>query len=291
MEPGFISITPLEIEVSGSKSEVDQVSYVRAEIDSTQLRESERTINARAVPVDKAGDSVYNIDMSQDSVDVTTRLCYVKEVPLDIEITGTPPGALVVTKKDVPDRISIRGSKEELAGITKVTAVPIDISNLRSTTIITPQLNLPEGKVEPADASKGLAVTIEIGGEEAKSFSVTGDMIDIRGVPEGYSAHIVTGEVSATVFGSHEQLEDFSPGDLDIFIDLSGQDMTQTQVKALIGYDRTEAIKRVDFSPITVDVRISAPPDMGASPENVPETESIDGVLVEGSEETSYTGA
>jgi YbbR domain-containing protein len=151
--------------------------------------------------------------------------------------------------------------------------VPIDIGNLRATTIITPQLNLPDD-VELADASKDLAVTIEIGGEEAKSFSVTGDMIEVRGVPADYSAHITTGTISATVFGSHEQLEAFSPDDLKMFVDLSSQDMTQNQVKALISYEKTDTFKRIDFSPIGVDVRITAPVETGAPPENAPEAGS-----------------
>jgi YbbR domain-containing protein len=278
MEPGFISITLREIEVSGAKSDVDSVSYVRAEIDSSQLRESERTLNVEVTPVSKSGDNVYNVTMAQNSVDVSMRLCYVKEVPLDIEITGNPPGALAVTKKEVPDKVSIRGSQEAIAGISRVTALPIDIGNLRSTTIITPQLNLPEN-VERADASKDLAVVIEIGGEEAKSFSITGDMIAIRGAPDGYSAHIVTGSITATVFGSHEQLENFSPEGLVMFIDLP-KDLTQVQVKCIIDHEKTDAIKRIDFSPLSVDVRITPPPEADVSPENAPVApETSDGAL------------
>jgi YbbR domain-containing protein len=288
MEPGFISITLNEIEVTGAKSEVDRVSYVRAEINSAQLRESERTLNVSVTPVDKAGDSVYNVALSQDSVDVAMRLCYVKEVPLDIEITGNPPGALAVTKKEVPDKVFIRGSKEAIERIDRVTGVPIDIGNLRSTTIITPQLNLPD-TVELADASKDIAVTIEIGGEEAKSFSVTSDMIEVRGVPDGYSAHIVTGSISATIFGSHEQLANFSPENLDLFIDLSTHNMTQGQIKVLIGYEKTDAVKRIDLSPIAVDVRITEIVGSGVPPENAPppEVESGDASLTDGDGETA----
>jgi YbbR domain-containing protein len=274
MEPGFISVKPDQIEVSGTKSNVDDVSYVRAEIDSSQLRESETTITANVVPVNKGGDRVFGVSMSQNSVEVTLRLCYVKEVPLDIEIRGKPPGSLAVTKQDVPDKVFILGSEEALADIKRVKAAPIDISNLRSTTIITPELKLPKD-VQLAEASSGLAVTIEIGGEEARSLTVTNDMIDIRGVPEGYSANIITGTISATIFGSREQLANFEVKDLGLFIDLATMDPTQGQVKVLIDHKKADTYKRVDFSPIAVDVRITVLSD--TSLESKPRAENVSG--------------
>ncbi|MDR1042645.1 MAG: hypothetical protein LBL54_01925 [Clostridiales Family XIII bacterium] len=275
MEPGFTSVTPGEIEVSGTKSFVDSVNYVKAEIEFSQLREENRKLQeVKVTPVDKTGELVYGVSMSQNTVEVNVRLCYVKEVALDIEIEGNPPGALAVTKKDVPDRVFIRGGKEALDKISRVVAAPIDISNLRSTTIITPDLGLPKD-VELADASKDLAVTIEIGGEEAKSFTVTGDTIEVKGVPEGYSAHVVTGTLNVTIFGSHEQVGDFSPGKLKLSVDLTGVDLTQGQVKLLIDYEKTDAFKRADISPLTAEVRIVALPET-VSPDNVPEEDTTD---------------
>jgi YbbR domain-containing protein len=277
MEPGFISVKPDQIEVSGTKSNVDDVSYVRAEIDSSQLRESETMITANVVPVNKGGDRVFGVSMSQNSVEVTLRLCYVKEVPLDIEIRGKPPGSLAVTKQDVPDKVFILGSEEALADIKRVKAAPIDINNLRSTTIITPELKLPKD-VQLAEASSGLAVTIEIGGEEARSFTVTNDMIDIRGVPEGYSANIITGTISATIFGSREQLANFAVKDMGLFIDLATIDPAQGQIKALIDHKKADTYKRVDFSPIAVDVRITVLSD--TSLESKPRAENVSGPSV-----------
>jgi YbbR domain-containing protein len=271
MEPGFTSVTPGEIEVSGTKSSVDHVNYVKADIDFKQLREDNRKLQPQVLPVDQNGEFVYGVSLSQNTVEVNVRLCYVKEVALDIAIEGNPPGALAVTKKDVPNRVFIRGGKEALEGIDKVVAAPIDISNLRATTIITPDLGLPDD-VELADASRDLAVTIEIGGEEAKSFTVTGDTIEVKGVPDGYSAHVVTGTLNVTIFGSHDQIEAFSPDKLKLSVDLTGADLTQLQVKLLIDYEKTDAFKRANISPITADVRIVVLPDASISPENVPET-------------------
>ncbi|MDR0596510.1 MAG: hypothetical protein LBG50_03110 [Clostridiales Family XIII bacterium] len=270
MEPGFISLVPKEIAVSGTKADVDNVDYIRAEIDSMKLKSDEVTLRAYALPVDKSGDRVLGLSMSQDTVEVTMRLCHVKEVPFEAEIKGRPPGALAVTKMDVPTTVAIRGSEDDISKIDKVTAAPISISNLRSTTIITPELDLPNG-VELADASKDFAVTIEIGGEEAKSFNVTNDMVEIRGVPKGYSAHIVTGALSVTVFGSHEQLRNFSTDDLKLYVDLSTIDPTQGPFKALVEGDDSRAYKRIDVSPVAVDVTVIALPGSDIAVENAPE--------------------
>jgi hypothetical protein len=129
--------------------------------------------------------------------------------------------------------------------------------------MITPELNLPEG-VELAEASRDLAVTIEIGGEEAKSFEVTSDMIKVRGLPSGYYAHIVTSTLSVTIFGSHDQLAKFSPDDLKLYIDLSTVKPDAGKIQALVNSDNKNAFKRIDVSPISVDVSIMALPDTDA---------------------------
>jgi YbbR domain-containing protein len=246
------------------------------------MREEERTVQAAVTPVDSGGEMVYGVDMSQNTVEVSARLCYVKEVALDIEITGQPPGALAVTKKEVPDKLFIRGAKSALEGVDKVTADPIDISNLRSTTIITPQLGLPEG-VETADASRDIAVTIEIGGEEAKSFTVAAaETIEVKNAPDGYSVHVVTGTLNVTIYGSHGQIEDFSLDKLKLFVDLNGVDPAQVQVKVLIGYEDTDAFKRADISPIAADVRIVALPETDVLPENLPDSGTSEAAVKSG---------
>ncbi|MDR3226019.1 MAG: hypothetical protein LBT52_07025 [Clostridiales Family XIII bacterium] len=284
MEPGFTSAVPGEIEISGTKADVGNVSYVKAEINSLLLNEKEATVTVAAVPVDNVGDVASVFSMSQDSVEITATLCHVKEVPLALSITGRPPGALAVTKQDVPDKVFIRGSKDAIEEIDKVEAASIDISNLRSTSIITPELYLPKG-VELAEASKGLAVTIEIGGEEAKSFNVTNDLIEVRGLPEGYSAHIVTDALSVTVFGSHEQLENFSPDDLKLYIDLSTVDLTQNLLKALVSSEDAGAFKRIDISPIAVDVAIITLSGNDSQPENAPAVSPVTGPSIVPAEE------
>jgi YbbR domain-containing protein len=274
MEPGFITVAPQEIEVSGTKTQVDSVAYAEAEIDSMQMNEETRTFKVDVLPMQENGDRVYDVSMSQNTVEITAKLCYVKEVPLNVWIDGEPPSGLAVTKMDMPDTVFIRGEKEAIDGVTFVRSALVDISKLRETTIITPQLNLPKG-VELAEASKGLSITIEIGGVEATSFTMSTDKIDIRGVPEGYSAYVNTGNIAVNVYGSHDQIEAFKESDLKLYVDLKNMDLTQSFVDTLVNYEKSDAFKRVDMTPIAVRIAIVQPAaGQVLSPETVTGTES-----------------
>jgi hypothetical protein len=96
-------------------------------------------------------------------------------------------------------------------------------------------------------------------------------MIEVKGVPDGYSAHIVTGALSVTVFGSHDQLKAISPDDLKLYIDLSTVDPTQRQLQALVSSADTGAFKRIDIAPIAVDVAIISMAGNEIVPEIAPE--------------------
>jgi YbbR domain-containing protein len=88
VEAGGVITQPEFIEVTGAKSEVDAVAYIKAQVNASRLSTEPRTIEAEAVAVNRDGDEVTNIRLSTNIISVTARLYNVKEVPLNVEITG-----------------------------------------------------------------------------------------------------------------------------------------------------------------------------------------------------------
>ncbi|MDR1953364.1 MAG: hypothetical protein LBQ21_02645 [Clostridiales Family XIII bacterium] len=255
-EPGFVSLSPQEIEVAGTKGQVDSVAFIDAKVNSTELNEEETTLTVTAVPMKSNGDPVYDLRLSQQTIDVTATLCKVKEVPLVINLVGDLPEGIGVTKTDVPKTVFIRGEAENLANINEITAKEINIGSLRETAIITPELNLP-AHVELADASRDIVVTIEVEGVEAKNLSYTIDQIEIVGLAEGYSAHVNNIDaVTVTIFGNKEQVADFKSTDLKLYVEMGDVDYTANSVYVDVQFKYDKDLKRVDANPVQIQIII-----------------------------------
>jgi YbbR domain-containing protein len=255
IEPGFITMSPQEISVSGTRDMVDSIAVVGAEIDNKELSSDERTVTAGITAYDKLGAAIYGVSYSQDEIKVTARLCQTKKVPLKIKITGKPAAAREITNRDVPRTVTIRGDEYAISNINEITARDIDVKNIKDTTIFTPDLNLPEG-VELADASQGLTVTVEIGGIEAKNIALTSDIIKIEGLPDDYSAYINTGNISVTIYGSKEQILDFKESDIKAFVNLSKANLQEESYSAKVRFRHGDNISRIECEPQKVRVMI-----------------------------------
>jgi YbbR domain-containing protein len=257
-EAGFVNISPEEVEVYGTKDEVSKIAYVEAEVNTKDLRETPTDLNPDTVAVTKTGDKQYFMTLSQSSVEVTATLCKVKEVPLKIEITGTPLNGGEVTSIDIPATVSIRCNENELGKIKEVTGKAIDISKLKETTIISPDLDLPS-HVELANASKDITVTISIEGVETVSFDYDADQIEIVGLDEGLTAYVNTGKITVTVYGSKKVLEGVSADDIAPYVDLVGIDFsksTTAEVEVILKYNKN--FKKAECIPVSVRVTVTS---------------------------------
>jgi YbbR domain-containing protein len=264
VEPGFITISPQEISVSGTRDMVDNIAAVTATIDSASLSFYTKNITAKVEAYSKTGEAVYGATFSQDEVDVKVNLCYTKVVPLMLSVVGAPAKGRLITSTDIPATIMIRGDEQSLADVNEITGRNININGIKETTIFTPDLNLLRG-VELADASQGLSITVEIGGIEAKNIELTADMIEIRGLPDGYSAHVNTGNLSVTVYGSKDQIAKFKAADISSFVDFSEANLSEGIFEAMVQFEQNKNFTKVECNPPTVRVSIVKAPTANTS--------------------------
>jgi YbbR domain-containing protein len=223
-EPGFIQVIPEEMEVTGVAEVVDNIDYVRVPVPEGVLTEELTTNRLEVEVVDRNGNVVYNIGLSQSSVEFTGMLCTVKRVPLDIEIIGQPNESVEVTDMYIPTFVSIRGAAEVVEGITEAKGRPVDVSEITSTTeislldILGP--GLPEG-VEIAEASINGSIKIEVQGIQRKEFRFTADMIEIVNLLPSLSGHVNTGSVKVTILATREILAMVNEADIHLTVDAS----------------------------------------------------------------------
>lgn len=238
MEAGQITTQPETIRVSGAKSEVGAVSYVEAEVNTTRLTTEGSTIQTNAVAVNRNGDVVSNVRLSSSFINVTARLFRLKEVPLNVEITGEVAPIYEVTNLDIPGSIRIRGTAGALSGINGLAAASVDISSVTNTSRIPLTIELPEG-VEFANGYENPSVGITIEPVASQQFVYTSDEILIEGVDGASDIKITTPQITVTASGSEEVIAELLKGDLQPYLTLDAESLINATAKVQVRYEKT----------------------------------------------------
>lgn len=159
-EPGNVEALPDTIEVQGAKSLVAQIESVCVQVDVAKLDEKIKTFRCTPVAMDSDGEIVKNVNLSANSIEVQAMLYDIKEVPLEVEVTGSPDEEYGEPTLTVPKTVAIKGTAEILENVDSVSAADVDISNVAKSGTIAIQLQLPYG-VEVAASSKAVGIEIE----------------------------------------------------------------------------------------------------------------------------------
>lgn len=255
-EPGFDSVSTSNIEISGASSQVKKVSYIKALVNSDDVKNEEQVIKTKVIPVDKSGNEISNIDLSQQTVDVTTTLCHIKTVPLEVPVKGKVDSDYEVSSQKIPETVEIKGIKSQLDKINKIKAKSININNIKKSTEIPIEIDLPE-KVELTDKSKDLKAVIEISGATISDLSYKGSDIRIDNADENYSVVISEDEIKASVYANDKTIASFKKSDFVLYVDLKDADYTQNVYIAEIKYSVQKKVDNVNISPAQVQVKIT----------------------------------
>ena len=258
MEPGAIIIIPEEMEVSGVAEVVDSIDYIRAPVPAGILTEEVKTFRVDVVAVNKSGEPVYNAGLSQPSVEVTAALYTVKIVPLTIQTVGEPNENAEITDLYIPSFITIRGAAADLEDIDEVEGRPLDLSNITYTEEfpIEPFLHLPEG-IELAEASKDLAIRIEVQGIAKKEFTFTADMIEVRDLAATLLGHVKTGSVTVIVLAPQDVLNGLSQNHIKLFVDASGYQRVGNTIELEVETECSIEVRSITVEPAKVQVTIN----------------------------------
>jgi YbbR domain-containing protein len=255
-------VEPKTVRVSGPESLVDQVN--RATV-SIWLQGAKSTVEKdQAVRLlDAEGDTVEGL--KPDPLLVTVR------VPIDQElgfrdvtvravITGTPASGYWVSNILVqPSTLTVFGLPSTLDNIGGfLETVPIDISDAKSDLVKKVPLDLPRGiSVLSEEAQQGVQVEVQIsaivGGQTIQR------QIEKQGLSLGLKATISPEMVDVILSGPLPVLQDLSPEDVKVVVDLFGLTVGTHKVtpEAVLV---PEGLEVVNIVPDTVEVNIQLGP-------------------------------
>ena len=159
MEPTTIKTDPEAVDVSGAKSIVDKVSYVKAEIATDEMPDELSSSASMLTAVNSTGKAVENVSLSSTQCKVTSIMYGLKSVKLHVPVTDNSNDGYKRTVS-CQSKIKIKGPAADLAKIKKIEAEAVDITNVRINTKITVVPILPEG-IYVADKDKEITLTVE----------------------------------------------------------------------------------------------------------------------------------
>jgi YbbR domain-containing protein len=297
-EPGFISMFPESIEVTGAKSQVDGVEYIRVQLESGALESAQKSFVVAAELVDRDGAPVQApLRLSHTNVEVRAMLCSVREAPLVVEIVGEAPSNLEVTDMEIPNRMRIKGSDLALAQVGTLTAAPIDLSGIDVTSRIPISVDLPAG-VEAADDAKDISVAVTIKGIETKEFRYASNEVLTEGLSEEYRAYVTDGDITVSVSGTESVMAGLVKEDIVPYVDLSeidpfvlGPELPLEPQPVRLRYEK--ALRRAEVKPEFLNLNIVPnPPEEASASEDPPsETPPPAELPQDGAEPVSEDGA
>lgn len=224
LDEGYTSqepvVEPNTVEITGAKSDIEKISYVKATVDVDGPIEETITKNARVLAFDQQLNKL-DVTIKPDIVKVTVPIKNTnKTVPINIVQKGTLPNGIAIDSIILDSKeVKISGN-EEVVKETESARVEVDLSKITENTVISIPVIVPEGitKVTP-DVVKA---TIQVSKQEQKTIS--GASIKTEGLLEGYDIHFIdpeNGKITFVVIGASETIKPLTESDFRIFLNVT----------------------------------------------------------------------
>ena len=203
------------VRVTGPASLVNTVVSVRASVDAEDIM-ANPDVTAELICYNANGVPVKGVSTDPEEIVVSYALHDMKQVPLQVEITGNPaPGYQVGEVICSPRYAALIGNAEELADLVYLQLDSINVSGRSSAVTETFHLTdyLPEGMTLMGDNDDIVTVTVEITEQSQKQLTIPASHIRILGQENGktYTLH---GDAHITLAGEGTALDKADADDL-----------------------------------------------------------------------------
>ena len=247
---GDLEYEPTSIQVSGPQNVIENIDHVYAEVSIDELNET-RTVDAtNFVLLDAEGNEIdkTGLEFNVEAISITIPVSVIKTVPIYFTLNegaGATRANTIITS-DVTE-ITIAGDAEIIDGINTIEVGPIDLTSFELTTELTLPILLTNG-VENVSGIEEVNVTVEVSGLEVRDFTITN--ISYTGLPEEYTAELVTHSLTVTLRGTPEALDSIS------------SNTSSVNLRAVANLSNTTATGTMDTS--SVQIYVDGVTDVGA---------------------------
>lgn len=211
-----------KISISGPESVVNNIAKATITVDLDGRTES-FSESYRYTLCDENGKAVDASRIVTNAAEVKHTLIIrkVKEISLRVSlIEGGGATADTVEVLIDPPTIRVAGSEAALEGLEEIVLGSIDLSKINAMTRYDLDLVLPTGVTNITGVTK-VGVIVRVKERQTKTFEITQDQIQLINVPEKMQAILVSQNLTVTIRGTQEQLDQLTAGDIQVQVDLS----------------------------------------------------------------------
>jgi YbbR domain-containing protein len=213
-------VEPDNVKITGAKSIIDRITYVKAVLEEkNKLRES-ITEDADIQVLDKDLNKL-NVKVEPDTVEITIPVkVNSKTVPINIVRNGTAPEGVTIESIDIDEKEATIFGSETVLDKTEKVRVEVDLSKITDNTTLTLPVIISNGitKVTP----QTVKATVVVKKQEEKTISDV--PVTIKGLPDEYEATINdpgNQMIDILVNGPATAVTRVKPKDFNVYIDLS----------------------------------------------------------------------
>lgn len=217
------------MQVEAAVSQLAKIKEIVVEVDVEGRRESFSTI-ATPIAYDLEGNVIdaMKVNFSQATVNVDVGIHPTKEIEVDVKVIGEPAQGYYVEETNfAPSTIMIAGSQEDLDKLDKI-VLECDITGATENVDLQYDLDTylyekyEVRYVSAASENVVIGVAATIKKMEEKKIRVSLSDIEQRSLEEGLECTLYSSpEIEIRVLGRPELLEDVTPEDLMLYVDLS----------------------------------------------------------------------
>jgi YbbR domain-containing protein len=217
-------VSPKKVKITGAKSDIDRITYVKATLEEKEKLKETITKEARIQVLDKELNKL-NVIVEPQTVNVTIPIKNnTKTVPINIVKKGTSPAGVSIESIELNENEATITGDEDVLKNTENVRVEVDLSKISENTTLTLPVIISNGvtKVTP----QLVDATVVVKKQEEKT--VSGLPLTIRGLSNNYKAEIndpTSQTINLLVNGPSGTISRLTPNDFTVFIDLT--DLTE----------------------------------------------------------------
>ena len=169
-EPVTFDLSDTEAEVVCTQDRLNGIATVAAMLDYEDVTDTVKSYTVDLVALDREGNVIPHVLIYPEEISLDASAGFIKTVSLSVPVKNTQDD-YYERSYTVPERMVIKGSKEDIESIGVVRAQEVDISDIYEDTELPVEYNLPEG-IYVADKSKGQVIKVTV--SEKKTEDETG---------------------------------------------------------------------------------------------------------------------
>ncbi|WP_066249491.1 YbbR-like domain-containing protein [Neobacillus drentensis] len=213
-------VEPSNVKITGAKSVIDRISYVKATLEEKNKLTETISEAANIQVLDKDLNKL-NVEVNPEKVEITIPVkSNSKTVPIKIVRNGTAPEGVTIKSIEIDEKEATISGDVNVLNKTENVRVEVDISKITDNTTLTLPVIISNGitKVTP----QLVKATVVVEKEEKKTVSDV--PLKIQGLSAEYKATINDPDnqlVNILVNGPISDVNRVRPKDFNVFIDLS----------------------------------------------------------------------